>query len=93
MALEAYRWALKTGETFDRLTKIALIGQDRVGKISLRKYLRGEAEVVVKELLSSSKERSDRAQLFPGEGKKTRGSEKGDVPDEKKKTFVLIEYN
>ena len=73
VALEAYKWALKTGETFDRLTKIVLIGQDRVGKISLRKYLRGEAEVVVKELLSSSKERSDKAQLFPGEGKKTRG--------------------
>ena len=43
MGLEAYRKALEIGETFDRRTKIALIGQDRVGKTSLRKYLRGEA--------------------------------------------------
>ena len=43
MALEAYRRALETGETFDRCTKIMLIGQDRVGKTSLRRYLRGEA--------------------------------------------------
>ena len=43
MALEAYRRALETGETFDRRTKIVLIGQDRVGKTSLRRYLRGEA--------------------------------------------------
>ena len=42
MALEAYRRALETGETFDRRTKIVLIGQDRVGKTSLRRYLRGE---------------------------------------------------
>ena len=43
MALEAYRKALETGETYDRRTKIVLIGQDRVGKTSLRRYLRGEA--------------------------------------------------
>ena len=43
MGLEAYRRALEIAETFDRRTKIALIGQDRVGKTSLRKYLRGEA--------------------------------------------------
>ena len=43
MALEAYRRALETGKTFDRRTKIVLIGQDRVGKTSLRRYLRGEA--------------------------------------------------
>ena len=43
MGLEAYRRALETGETFDRRTKIVLIGQDRVGKTSLRRYLRGEA--------------------------------------------------
>ena len=42
MGLEAYRRALEIGETFDRRTKIALIGQDRVGKTSLRRYLRGE---------------------------------------------------
>ena len=45
MALEAYRRALETGETFDRRTNIVLIGQDRVGKTSLRRYLRGEAFV------------------------------------------------
>ena len=45
MALEAYRRALETGKTFDRRTKIVLIGQDRVGKTSLRRYLRGEAFV------------------------------------------------
>ena len=115
MALEAYRRALETGKTFDRRTKIVLVGQDRVGKTSLRRYLGGEAfdqgevstngivmfspvknagkgawrnptplentsaldlkcaEVVVKELLSSSEERPHRAQLFAGEGKKTRG--------------------
>ena len=43
MGLEAYRRALETGETFDRRIKIVLIGQDRVGKTSLRRYLRGEA--------------------------------------------------
>ena len=43
MALEAYRRALETGKTFDRRIKIVLIGQDRVGKTSLRKHLRGEA--------------------------------------------------
>ncbi|XP_027050905.1 uncharacterized protein LOC113678223 [Pocillopora damicornis] len=45
VALEAYRRALETGKTFDRRTKIVLIGQDRVGKTSLRRYLRGEAFV------------------------------------------------
>ena len=43
MGLEAYRRALEKGETFDRRVKIVLIGQDRVGKTSLRRYLRGEA--------------------------------------------------
>ena len=43
MALEAYRRALETGETLDRRIKIMLIGQDRAGKTSLRRYLRGEA--------------------------------------------------
>ena len=126
MALEAYRRALETGETYDRRTKIVLIGQDRVGKTSLRRYLRGEAfdkdeastngiemispvknagkgawrnpelledtsaldhkcaEVVAQELLGSFRERSDGAQQLTGEGKKTRGSEIGDVLDEKK---------
>ena len=45
MGLEAYRKALETGETFDRRTKIVFIGQDRAGKTSLRRYLRGEAFV------------------------------------------------
>ena len=131
MALEAYRRALETGETFDRRTKIVLIGQDRVGKTSLRRYLRGEAfdkdeastngiemispvknagkgawrnpelledtsaldhkcaEVVAQELLGSFRERSDRAQQLTGEGKKTRGSEIGDVLDEKKIKHML----
>ena len=43
MALEAYRRALETGETFDKRIKIVLIGQHRAGKTSLRRYLRGEA--------------------------------------------------
>ena len=120
MALEAYRRALETGETYDRRTKIVLIGQDRVGKTSLRRYLRGEAfdkdeastngiEMIspVKnagkgawrnpELLEDTSAldhkcaekvaqelRSDGAQQLTGEGKKTRGSEIGDVLDEKK---------
>ena len=45
MGLEAYRRALEEGETFDRRTKIVLIGQDRVGKTRLRRYLTGEAFV------------------------------------------------
>ena len=45
MGLEAYRRALEKGETFDRRTKIVFIGQDRAGKTSLRRYLRGEAFV------------------------------------------------
>ena len=113
MAQEAYGRALETGETFDRRTKIVLIGQDRVGKTSLGINLRGEAfvkneastngiemispvknagkgawrnpelledtsaldhkcvEVIAQELLSSFVERSDGANLFTGEGKKT----------------------
>ena len=90
MALEAYKWALKTGETFDRLTKIVLIGQDRVGKISLRKYLRGEAEVVVKELLSSSKERSDKA---VGKERRREAKKKVMFRMKRKKTCVLVECN
>lgn len=43
MGLRAYRRALEKGQTYDRRTKIVLIGQDRTGKTSLRRYLRGEA--------------------------------------------------
>lgn len=43
MALEAFWRALEEGEICDKRTKIVLIGQDRVGKTSLRRYLRGEA--------------------------------------------------
>ena len=88
--------------TFDRRTNIVLIDQDLLGKTSLRRYLRGEsfvrdevrtngieAEVVAWEFLRSSKERSDRPQLFNGEGKKTRGSKKGDVPEEKEKNICF----
>ncbi|XP_022799008.1 uncharacterized protein LOC111337049 [Stylophora pistillata] len=42
VGLEAYRRALETGKTYDRRIKIMLIGQDRSGKTSLRRYLRGE---------------------------------------------------
>ncbi|PFX14539.1 hypothetical protein AWC38_SpisGene21301 [Stylophora pistillata] len=41
--LIAYWRALEEGQTYDRRTKIVLIGQDRTGKTSLRRYLRGEA--------------------------------------------------
>lgn len=41
-ALTAYRKALATGRTFDKRVKVLLVGQDRVGKTSLRKALRGE---------------------------------------------------
>ena len=41
-ALEAYQRGLQSGRTFDKRTKILLIGQDRVGKTSLGKNLRGE---------------------------------------------------
>ena len=119
MALEAYRRALEEGETFDRRTKIVLIGQDRVGKTSLRRYLRGEAfdkdeastngiemispvknagkgawrnpdqlentsaldhkcaEVITQDIISSVIRRPEGAQLFTGEGKKTRGEPTG----------------
>ena len=64
MALEAYRRALKTGETFDKSTKLVVIGQDRVVKTSIGRYL-------------------DSVE------KKTRGTEKGDVPHEKKKAICF----
>ncbi|XP_022806712.1 uncharacterized protein LOC111343787 [Stylophora pistillata] len=41
-ALEAYQRGLQSGRTFDKRTKILLIGQDSVGKTSLGKNLRGE---------------------------------------------------
>ncbi|PFX19564.1 Nephrocystin-3 [Stylophora pistillata] len=39
--LNAYQRGLKFGKTYDKRTKILLIGQDRVGKTSLRKHLQG----------------------------------------------------
>ena len=106
MALEAYRRALESGKTFDRRTKIVLIGQDCLGKTSLRRWLRGEAffkdEASSNEIemispvksagkgawrnpallentsaLSSLIKRPEGAQLFTGEGKKTRGEPTG----------------
>ena len=42
-ALAAFHRALETGgSTFDKRVKILLVGQDRVGKTSLAKALRGE---------------------------------------------------
>ena len=41
-ALAAYNRALQTGRTNDKRVKVLLVGQDRVGKTSLSKYLRGE---------------------------------------------------
>ena len=41
-AVEAYQRALETGKTLDGRVKISLIGQDRVGKTSLGKALKGE---------------------------------------------------
>ena len=41
-ALAAYNRALGTGRTNDKRVKVLLVGQDRVGKTSLSKYLRGE---------------------------------------------------
>lgn len=38
----AYHRALAFGYTYDRRVKILIVGQDRVGKTSLRKVLRGE---------------------------------------------------
>ena len=42
-ALAAYRRAIETGgSTYDKRVKVLLVGQDRVGKTSLGKALRGE---------------------------------------------------
>ena len=41
-ALAAYHRALKSGSTFDKRVNVLLIGQDRVGKTSLGKSLKGE---------------------------------------------------
>ena len=41
-ALEAYNKALAEGKTFDKRVPVMLIGQDRSGKTSLKKSLRGE---------------------------------------------------
>ncbi|XP_078356009.1 uncharacterized protein LOC144640814 isoform X2 [Oculina patagonica] len=41
-AMDAYKRALETGKTLDRRVKIDLIGQDRAGKTSLGKALKGE---------------------------------------------------
>ena len=94
MALEAYRRALESGKTFDRRTKTVLIGQDRAGKTSLWRWLRGEAFVkdeassneieMISPVKSAGKgawrnpsQRPEGAQLFTGEGKKTRGEPTG----------------
>ena len=37
----AYRRAMKNGATYDRRFKVSVVGQDRVGKTSLCKALRG----------------------------------------------------
>ena len=42
-ALAAYRRALKSGKTYDKRVKVLLIGEDRVGKTSLGKALKGES--------------------------------------------------
>ena len=41
-ALATYQRALKSGCTYDKRVKVLLIGQDRVGKTSLGKSLKGE---------------------------------------------------
>ena len=41
-AVAAYNRALEKGRTYDKRVKILLVGQDRVGKTSLRKSLTGE---------------------------------------------------
>lgn len=41
-AQESYRRALANGRTYDKRVKILVVGQDRVGKTSLCKFLRGE---------------------------------------------------
>ena len=42
IAKAAYQRALETGKTFDKRAKILLIGQDRVGKTSVLRSLKGE---------------------------------------------------
>ena len=42
IAKTAYQRALETGKTFDKRAKILLIGQDRVGKTSVLRSLKGE---------------------------------------------------
>ena len=42
LALKAYKRALAEGKTFDKRVPVMLIGQDRSGKTSLKKSLRGE---------------------------------------------------
>ena len=41
-ALRAYQKALKDGKTYDRRVPIMIVGQDRSGKTSLKKSLKGE---------------------------------------------------
>jgi len=41
-AIAAYRRAMKSGRTCDKRVKVLLVGQDRAGKTSLGKSLRGE---------------------------------------------------
>ena len=41
-AMRAYRKALKDGETSDRRVPVMIVGQDRSGKTSLKKSLKGE---------------------------------------------------
>ena len=41
--MAAYRRALKKGKTYDKRVKVLLIGQDRAGKTSVARALRGEA--------------------------------------------------
>ena len=42
LALEAYKRALAEGKTYDKRVPVMLIGQDRSGKTSLKRSLRGE---------------------------------------------------
>ena len=41
--LAAYQKALSSGKTYDKRVKVVLIGENRVGKTSLSKALKGEA--------------------------------------------------
>lgn len=41
--LAAYQRALTSGKTYDKRVKVLMIGEDRVGKTSLGKALKGEA--------------------------------------------------